>query len=115
MKIVKLILTLLIALLSIAAGVAKVMAVPEEVQFLNSFGFNAMLIMIYGVIQIIGGVLFAIPKTIKWGAAIIIVGFCISTVLIILDGNYVFALTSLLPIVLAVFVLWQSNSVKSAG
>lgn len=109
MKILNLVLIAVIALLGIAAGVAKVMGAPEEVQFLEGFGFNSMLIVLYGLTQIVGGVLLAIPKTLKLGAIITILGFSFSTALISISGNYAFALASLLPIIITVFILWQSN------
>lgn len=115
MKILTMLLLVIIALLSIAAGVAKVMGLPQEVQFLEGFGLNSMLIVLYGLAQIVGGILFAIPKTLRLGAIIIIVGFALSAALIALAGNYVFSLVSLLPIAITVFVLKQPSTFTHNG
>lgn len=112
MKILNIILMVLLVVLSMAAGAAKVMGVPQEVQFLQGFGFSASLIMVYGVIQIAGGVLFAVPKTFNLGAWITILAFALSSVLIFISGNFIFAFASLLPIVLTVYVVWQSIRLK---
>ncbi|NRA84409.1 MAG: hypothetical protein HRU22_11760 [Gammaproteobacteria bacterium] len=111
MKILNYILIALIALLSIAAGAAKVMELPQEVQFLQSFGFSSLLIITYGLVQIAGGGLLAFPKTLKWGAIIIILAFALSTVLIFVGGNFVFGLASMLPIIIAGIILWLSRKV----
>lgn len=106
MKIVNMVLITIIALLSIAAGVAKVMAVPEEVQFLESFGFSVTLISAYGLCQILGGFLFALPKTRIVGAVITIAAFALSTVLIFISGNLTFGVVSIVPIALASMVVF---------
>jgi uncharacterized membrane protein HdeD (DUF308 family) len=51
-----------IALLSIVAGVAKVMLTPQEVQFLESFDFNAKAIICFGAFQIVAGSLLFCQK-----------------------------------------------------
>ena len=109
MKILNIVLIIVIVLLSIAAGIAKVMEAPQEVEFLQSFGFSRMLIMVYGVVQIIGGVLLAFLKTIKLGAIITILAFLLSSVLIFISGNLIFGLVSLLPVLLTCVIFWQSN------
>jgi hypothetical protein len=108
-KILHLILVAIIALLSIAAGAAKIFQSPEEVQFLEGFGFSQKLILIYGLVQVIGGILLAIPKTLKVGSIITIFAFTLASILIALSGNYVFSLISLLPIAMTVFIFWQSS------
>ena len=109
MKVLQLILVVIICLLSIAAGAAKVLQSPEEVQFLQGFGFNTTLIISYGLIQVAGGVLLAISKTRKLGALVTIVGFAISTILIGMAGNLGFAAISLLPILVISFIFWQAS------
>ena len=109
MKILNIVLIIVIVLLSIAAGIAKVMGAPQEVEFLQSFGFNSMLIMVYGVVQIVGGALLAVPKTIKVGAIITILAFLLSSVLIFISGNLIFGLVSLLPVLITGVIYWQST------
>ena len=109
MRILNIVLIVIIVLLSIAAGSAKVMAVPEEVRFLERFGFSIALISAYGIGQILGGLLLALPKTRMIGAVITIVAFSISTVLIVVSGNVVFGLVSVVPIALTCFVVAQTR------
>ena len=113
-KIVNVLLIALVALLSIAAGVAKVLEAPQEVEFLQGFGFgfSLELIIFYGLFQILGGALLAIPKTLKLGAIITTLSFTLSTVLIFIGGNLTFGLASLLPIIFTSIIYWQSVKVK---
>jgi len=105
MKIFNSILIAIIALLSIAAGLAKLMQVPEEIKFLESFGFSIALISTYGICQILGGVLLVLPKTRVVGAIVTIVAFTLSTVLIFISGKFTFGLVSIVPIVLVSMVV----------
>lgn len=111
MKILNILLIASISLLSIAAGLAKVMEVPQEVGFLRSFRFNDTLIFIYGFVQIVGGVLLALPKTINWGAIITILAFILWSVLIFIGGSLMFGLVSLLPVALASLIYYQSRKI----
>jgi len=104
----------IITLLSFAAGSAKVMHNPQEVQFLQSFAFNDFAISLYGVLQVLaalvlaGGALFNHRRAKLTGAAIVVIGFFISSGLIFASGALGFALASLLPVVLTLFIIKQA-------
>jgi len=108
MKITIKILTAIIILLSIGAGLAKVMQVPQEVAFLEGVGLTTLMIIAFGVFQILGGLLTAIPKSKFYGSVIVIVGFIISTILIFLTENVKFGMISMVPVILAGVVAFTS-------
>lgn len=108
MKIVSYLIITIVALLSIAAGLAKVMQTPQEMEFLQGAGLNPGLIVVFGVVQILGGLLLVPPKTRMVGAVIAAAAFVVSAVLIFMSGNLVFGLISLLPIALAGITIYQS-------
>ena len=107
MKIAITILAIVLALLSAAAGAAKLALVPDEVEFLNGFGFSEIGIYFYGGAQIVGGLLMVIPISALVGSTTVLLAFTLSTVLLFLDGNVVFAFVSALPIVLTAFVMFH--------
>ncbi len=113
MKIAKTIVAVLVGLLSLAAGAAKIAQVPEEVAFLGQFGFGATLIVAFGVLQAVGGLLMIIPKTRFYGALLAAAGFAISVVLLLLAGNLPFAGVSIVPVVLAAWVAYERRPVAS--
>ena len=102
----------LLTILSVAAGLAKVMQTTQEMEFLQHFGFDSNLIVAYGLVQMIGGVLLALRKTFAWGTMITIVAFSLSSFLIFTRGDISFGLMSTLPILLTAFVYWQSLKTK---
>lgn len=106
----KLILAVILGLLSIAAGAAKVTLVPEEAVFLQQFGFTDALIIAFGLIQVLGGVLIVVPRTRAYGASICFVGFAVSAVLLLIAGNLAFGGASLLPVALSAFIAYQSHT-----
>jgi len=80
MKILRIIILVIVTLLSLAAGLAKVMQVPQEAAV-------------------------AIPKTRNIGAIVTAVIFLISAIMIFMNGQVGFGLFSLLPTALAGSVL----------
>ena len=56
MKIVNILIIAIIALLSIAAGLAKVMQTQQELEFLQGVGLSSALIVAFGLVQISGGI-----------------------------------------------------------
>ncbi|MBL4661056.1 MAG: hypothetical protein JKY19_11930 [Alcanivoracaceae bacterium] len=109
MKIANTIILVLLTLLGISAGVAKLMQMPQEVEFLNNAGLNNTAIILFGVLQVVGGILLIFTKTRKIGALITAIAFAISTVIIFMAGNLAFGFISILPILLAAFVYHRTN------
>ena len=87
MRIVNSLIVAVVTLLSIAAGLAKVMQAPQEMDFLQGLGLGTGLIMAFGLVQIAGGILLIPTKTRKPGATLVASAFFVSTVLIFFSGN----------------------------
>ena len=107
-KIAVTVLAVIIGLLSIAAGAAKITLVPAEVEFHSQFGFTNALTMSFGVLQALGGLLTIIPVTRFYGSLMAATGFALSAVLVFASGNAVFAGISLVPFALAAFIAYRS-------
>lgn len=108
MKIVNILIIAIIALLSIAAGLAKVMQTQQEMEFLQGVGLNSFLIVAFGLVQVAGGVLLVPRKTRMLGAILAASALAVSTVLIFVAGNLTFGLVSILPIALACVIIYQT-------
>ncbi len=98
-----------LVLLSLAAGLAKLLSTQAEVEFFASAGLAENWLLPLGAIQVLGAALAVFPRTIKMGLAVIGVGFLISSVVIFMTGNASFGLVSLLPVALTV-VAWRLES-----
>jgi len=99
MKTAQTVLLVFIVLLCLAAGLAKVMQVPNEVEFFQSLGLNSNMLIAFGALQIFAGVELAIPKTRKYGIAFAAFLFLASAVMLFISGNIPFGFVSLIPVV----------------
>jgi len=112
-RIAIIILVVLIGLLSIAAGAAKISLIPDEAEFLSQFGFTDALTITFGAVQFIGGVLLLIPPSRFYGSLIVATGFALSAALLMVAGNTTFAGVSLVPVIFAVLIARQSYMARS--
>jgi len=100
-------------LLSIAAGLAKVMQVPEEVTFLTGLGLDNTMIFVFGAIQIVGGILLAIPKSRMYGSVLVVIAFLLSAILVFVGEDFIFGIVSIFPVVITGYIGYQT--LKNTG
>lgn len=106
MQILFYVLLILIVLLAIASGVAKILLMPQEVAFFGELGFNNALLIGFGVVQCIAGILLAITKTRLIGAGLIAITFLVSAIVLFVAGNVPMAL---LTLVFVAALAWVSR------
>jgi len=94
-----------LAMLSVAAGVPKLLQMPQELGFLRSIGFSPAGVLMLGALQLSGGILLFWPKSRLPGAVIAGVAFLVSSVAIFVGGNTLFGLITLLPIAASIIVI----------
>jgi uncharacterized membrane protein YphA (DoxX/SURF4 family) len=94
------VLVAVLGLLAIASGSSKLMLMQQEVEFFGAYGFTNLMLVLYGVAQVIGGVLLIIPKTRIYGAAIVAVTFLVSAVVLVLAGNFTVAIITVVATLL---------------
>ena len=108
MKIAFTIVLVLLTLLAISSGVAKVALMQQDVEFFGKFGLSNPILIAFGAAQVIGGVLLPFRKTRFIGAAIVAITFLVSLVLLLLDGNIPLGLVTLVMTLLASVIMKQS-------
>lgn len=109
MKIFKIIILTLLVGLGISSGVAKIMLIPGEMSFFKGVGFSESFLVLFGITQLIGSILLVFKKLKKIGAFILAITFCISTICIFLNGTIGFGFFSILPILMAGFIIYDKN------
>ncbi len=98
---------IVLILMSLAAGAAKVMQVPQELEFFTGAGLSVFWLIALGVVQIVGGTLAVFSQTKLIGTIIMAGTFLSSSIVILVTGDTVFAAISLLPTLLAAFIATQ--------
>ncbi|MEM7283481.1 MAG: hypothetical protein AAF438_17835, partial [Pseudomonadota bacterium] len=86
--------TYLLGLLNIAAGIPKIMQMPQELEFLSALGVNGLAVSILGAIQCLGGVLLFLPSLRFTGGVLAGIGLLVSSLALFVGGNTNFALVS---------------------
>ncbi len=109
MRLVHLILLVVLGLLSLFAGAAKLLASPGEVDLLAAAGLSTIWLWPHGALQVISAALLAIARL--RGAALIgiAMGFAVSALVIFLAGYNAFGLFSLAPVALAAWA-WRTET-----
>ncbi len=97
----KTIVLILLIILAIAAGAAKVMKMPQELEFFgNAVGMNAMGVVILGALQLLSALLLLFVKTRLPGALLLDLTLIFSTAVLFIAGDIPKALMSLVPVIL---------------
>ena len=104
MRILFYIVLIILVFLAVSSGATKVLLMPQDVEFFGQYGFNEPLLITFGLVQLCGGILLAVPKTKTIGAIVVAVTFVISAFLLFLSGNIPVTLVTILFTALLVFV-----------
>ena len=108
MKIAYTIVLVILTLLAISSGLTKVLLLEQDVEFFGRYGFTNPILIAYGAVQLIGGVLLPFIKTRFAGAAIVAVTFIVSLVVLLMDGNIPVSVVTILMTLLLGLVMKQS-------
>ena len=109
MNLLKKINLVLLILLGGAAGLAKVTQAPPEIAFFAGLGLGAMVVVVFGVLQIAGALSLIFAKTRFIGAILLDVTFSLSVVMILMTGQIGFALVSVVPVLMAGWVIYDTR------
>jgi hypothetical protein len=109
MQQVKTVILVLLVLLGAAAGLAKITLVPPEVLFFKGLGLGTPVVVAFGALQIVGAALLVLQRTRLIGAIILDVTFTLSVVMIFMNGQIGFALFSVIPVIMAGFIIYDTR------
>lgn len=108
MKLVTTIVLVLLILLALASGAAKLTLMQQDVEFFGRYGFSETMLLAFGLAQLVGGLLMPFRKTRFTGAAIVAVTFLVSLVLLLVDGNIPVSIVTAVATLLLVVIMKQS-------
>jgi len=107
------ILLVILMFLAIASGIAKISLTPHDVEFFGSYGFTEPVLITFGCVQLLGGILLAFPKSRITGAAVVATTFAVSAVMLLMAGKYTVTLITLLFILASGFIIKKSHDLKT--
>lgn len=87
MKIAFSILLVLLTALAVLSGVTKITLMPNEVEFFSQYGFSNPMLIAFGAVQLVGGILLPWKKTRFAGATVVALTFLVSLAILLMDGN----------------------------
>lgn len=94
-----------LALMSIAAGLAKVLSMTQEVSLFADAGLGVTPMLLLGIMQVAGGVFALVGKVRMLGLILIAAGFAVSVLVVAMTGNLAFAAVSVLPVLFGIGLL----------
>ena len=83
MKAVSTTIVVILVLLAVSSGIAKIMLMEQDVAFFAKYGFSDPILIAYGLTQLVGGLLMIVAKTRLAGAVIVAITFLLSLVLLL--------------------------------
>lgn len=106
MSLFRAILQWILILLSVAAGAAKVLQTPQEVKFFADAGLGLVPLFMLGIVQVLGGLLAPFSNFRLAAFSLIFAGFLASVIVILVTGEFAFAMISLLPVLGSGYLIW---------
>ena len=117
MKILFNVILAILVFLAISSGITKIILMQQDVEFFGKYGFSNSILIAYGAVQLLGGILLALPKSRIIGAALVAITFLISAVVLVLEGNIPVTIVTLICVLLLGVIIKQSlnkTTVQSA-
>lgn len=113
MKAVSIGILAILTLLAVSSGIAKILLMPQDVNFFGKYGFSDPILIAFGSVQLLGGLLLVFTKTRFAGAAIVAVTFLVSLALLLMEGNVPVSIVTAVATLLLGFVMkrsWQPTA-----
>jgi hypothetical protein len=98
--------------LSLSSGITKVLLMEQDVEFFGGYGFSNPILIAFGALQIISGLMLLIPKSRLAGALIVSATFIISLFILVLEQSVVPSLLTVISLAMLGFVIQQTIKPK---
>ena len=108
MKSVSTVILVILVLVAVSSGTTKLLLMEQDVNFFIKNGFTRSMLMTFGFVQVLGGLLMVFAKTRFVGAAIVAITFLVSFVMLIFDGNLPVSIVTAIAMLLLGAVMKQS-------
>ena len=108
MKILLNVILAILVFLAVSSGITKIILMQKDVEFFGKYGFTNPILIAYGAVQLLGGILLVLPKSRIIGAALVAITFLISAVVLVMEGNIPVTIITLICVLLLGVIIKQS-------
>jgi len=115
MKIFFYVVLTILTLLAVSSGMTKILLLQQDVDFFGKYGFTNPILMAYGAIQLLGGILLVLPKSRVVGAILVAITFLISAVVLVMENNIPLTIVTFICVLLLGFIIKRSYSSVSVS
>ncbi len=98
----------ILVLLAVSSGIAKILLMEQDVVFFAKYGFSNPVLIAFGLAQLLGGLLMTVKRSRFAGAAIVAITFLVSLALLLIEGNIAVSIVSVVAMLLLGVVMKQS-------
>lgn len=98
----------ILVFLAIAAGATKIILMLQEVEFFGKYGFTNSILIAYGIVQLLGGILLVLPKTRVIGSILVAITFLVSAVILVIEDNIPGTIITLIFVLFLGLIVRQS-------
>lgn len=98
--------------LAVSSGITKIFLLPQDVEFFGNYGFTNIILITYGVAQLVGGILLIMKRTRFCGAAIVAITFLISAVVLIMAEKILVTVITSVSILMLGVIMNQSRRTR---
>jgi hypothetical protein len=92
----------------VSSGITKIQLMQQDVNFFGKYGFSNPILIAYGLVQLIGGLLLVFTITRFVGATIVAITFLISLVMLLMEGNILVSIATVIATLLLGVIMKQS-------
>lgn len=103
----------ILTLLATSSGITKIMLMPQDVEFFGGYGFTNTILILYGVSQLVGGIMLIIKKTRFAGAIIVAITFAISAIVLIMAEKVGVTIFTFIAIFMLGVIMKQAQNTQS--
>jgi len=98
----------ILVLLAVSSGITKILLLQQDVDFFGKYGFTNSILIAFGAVQLLGGILLLLPKPRIIGAVFVATTFLVSAVVLVLDDNIPVTIITLICVFLLGVIIKQS-------
>ncbi len=108
MKAVSIVILAILTLLAVSSGITKILLMQQDVDFFGRYGFSDPILIAFGLVQLLGGLLLVFTKTRFVGAAIVAATFLVSLAMLLMERNIPISIITVVATLLLGVVMKQS-------